>query len=48
MKAYKAFNSDLTCQGFQYELGETYTLRGALSLSTKAYYIENKLQAPFS
>ena len=26
MKAYKAFNSDMTCRGFQYAEGETYEL----------------------
>lgn len=26
MKGYKAFNSNLTCRGFQYKIGETYTL----------------------
>ena len=25
MKAYKGFNSDMTCRGFQYKEGETYT-----------------------
>ena len=25
MKAYKGFNPDMTCRGFQYEEGETYT-----------------------
>ena len=26
MKAYKAFNDDLTCMDFQYEIGKTYTM----------------------
>ena len=26
MKAYKAFNQDMTCRGFQYEEGKTYEL----------------------
>lgn len=26
MKAYKAFNPDMTCRGFQYEIGQTYEM----------------------
>lgn len=28
MKGYKAFNSNLTCRGFQYEIGKEYTFGG--------------------
>lgn len=24
MKAYKGFNKDMTCRGFQYEIGKAY------------------------
>ena len=27
-KAYKAFNADMTCRGFQYKEGETYEYEG--------------------
>ena len=28
MIGYKAFNKDLTCRGFQYEIGKTYSIKG--------------------
>jgi hypothetical protein len=31
MKGYKAFNSDLTCRGFQFEIGETYEHKGEIN-----------------
>ena len=30
IRAYKAFNSDLTCRDFQYEVGKEYNHKGAL------------------
>ena len=30
MKGYKAFNSDLTCKDFQYEIGKTYIHEGKI------------------
>ena len=27
MIGYKAFNEDLTCKGFQYEIGKTYSIK---------------------
>ena len=32
IKAYKAFNSDLTCKGFHYEVGKTYRHDNVLKL----------------
>lgn len=29
MKAYKGFNEDLTCKGYQYEIGKTYECEDA-------------------
>ncbi len=32
MKAYKVFNEDFTCRGYQYEVGNTYTHEGEIRL----------------
>ena len=32
IKAYKAFNRDLTCKGFQYEVGKEYYHKGKLEV----------------
>ena len=35
---YKAFNADLTCRGFQYEIGKTYKMDGKPSLCDRGFH----------
>ena len=43
IKAYKAFNSDLTCKGFQYEVGKEYRHKGKLELCESGFHACPKL-----
>lgn len=38
MKGYKAFDSDLTCHGFQYEIGKEYTFDGAPIICKQGFH----------
>ena len=38
IKAYKAFNSDLTCRGFQYEVGKEYHHKGYLEMCSSGFH----------
>lgn len=38
IKAYKAFNSDLTCKGFQYEVGKEYRHKGKLEVCRSGFH----------
>lgn len=38
IKAYKAFNADWTCRGFQYEVGNTYNADGEIRLCEKGFH----------
>ena len=47
MKAYKMFEYDWTCKGFQYEIGETYEYNGKISLCSSGFHACKKLQDCF-
>ena len=38
MKGYKAFNNDLTCLNFQYEIGKEYEIEGELKLCENGFH----------
>ena len=35
---YKGFNKDLTCLGFQYQVGQTYTITGSIELCARGFH----------
>ena len=44
MKGYKGFDSDWTCKGFQYKVGETYEMDGEISLCERGFHFCTKLE----
>ena len=48
IKAYKAFNSDLTCKGFRYEVGKEYHHKGKLELCEAGFHACPKLTDCFN
>ena len=43
MIGYKAFNKDLTCRGFQYEIGKTYSIKGLPILCQTGFHFCNNI-----
>lgn len=48
MRGYKGFDSDWTCRGFKYKVGETYEIDGELSLCHRGFHFCKKLEDVFS
>lgn len=48
MKAYKVFNSDWTCKGYQYEVGKTYTIDQKPELCSIGFHACKKVINCFS
>ena len=44
VKGYKGFNEDLTCRGFQYEIGKTYEYDGDIELCRSGFHFCRKLK----
>ena len=38
IKAYKGFNSDMTCRGFQYEVGKEYEIEGDIKVCERGFH----------
>ena len=48
VKAYKVFNSDWTCNNFQYEVGKTYSIKGKPIMCEIGFHACIKVQDCFS
>ena len=44
VKGFKGFNEDLTCRGFQYEIGKTYKYNGEVELCSSGFHFCRKLK----
>ena len=48
MKGYKVFNSDWTCRGFQYKVGETYEHKGDISICKMGFHFCREIAKCFN
>jgi hypothetical protein len=47
MLGYKAFESDMTCRGFQYEVGKSYEMEGGIAPCKRGFHFCRKLKDCF-
>lgn len=47
IRAYKAFNADLTCRGFQYEIGKSYKMKGKPVLCERGFHASTAIEGLF-
>ena len=43
VKGYKGFNKDMTCRGFQYEIGKEYEHKGSIELCDRGFHFCKKI-----
>ena len=48
IEAYKVFDSNWTCRGFHYEVGQTYTMDGPIEICQRGFHACTKLADCFS
>ena len=48
LRAFKVFNPDWTCKGFQYEIGKTYKIEGEPSMCESGFHACKKVSDCFS
>ena len=47
MRGYKAMNEDMTCRGFQYEVGKTYEIDGDIQICEKGFHFCQDITSVF-
>lgn len=47
IRAYKAFNKDLTCRDFQYEIGKSYKMKGKPKLCERGFHAGTNIYGLF-
>ena len=48
IKGYKAMNEDMTCRGFKYEIGKTYTIEGEIEICEKGFHFCRDIASVFN